>query len=57
MFPQHVLRGQKMPGHMGNEQVTVRKVEIVDIDSKTGIVLLKGPVPGTPGVIVRMSSM
>jgi large subunit ribosomal protein L3 len=57
MFPQHVLRGQKMPGRMGNEQVTVRKVEVVDIDPTTGVMLLKGPVPGTPGVIVRMSSM
>lgn len=57
MFPQHVLRGKRMPGRMGNEQVTVRKVEVVDIDSATGVILLKGPVPGTVGALVEMTSL
>lgn len=57
MFPQHVLRGKKMPGRMGNEQITVRKVEVVDIDRANNLVLVKGPVPGTPGSLVEMSVM
>jgi large subunit ribosomal protein L3 len=57
MFPQHVLKGQKMPGRMGNEQVTVRKVKIVDIDTAQNLIFVKGPVPGVRGALVEISSM
>ena len=55
MFPQHVLRGQKMPGKMGNDRVTIRKVEVVDIDVKNNVVFVKGPVPGSRGNLVELS--
>ncbi|MEI6477864.1 MAG: 50S ribosomal protein L3 [bacterium] len=57
MFPQHVLKGQKMPGRMGNDQVTVRKVKLVDIDPTQNLIFVKGPVPGVPGALVEISSM
>jgi large subunit ribosomal protein L3 len=57
MFPQHVLKGKKMPGKMGNEQVTVRKVEIVDVLADQNILLVKGPVPGSNGGLVELSLM
>ena len=57
MFPQHVLKGKKMPGRMGNEQVTVRKVKVVDIDTANSIILVKGPVPGVRGALVEISVM
>ncbi len=44
--PGRVLKGTKMPGHMGGERVTIRKLEIVQVDHTRNIVLVKGAVPG-----------
>ncbi len=44
--PGRVLKGTKMPGHMGGERVTVRKLEIVQVDVKRNIMIVKGAVPG-----------
>jgi len=44
--PQRVMKGKKMAGRMGNERVTLRKVEVVDIDKEKNLLLIKGPVPG-----------
>ncbi|HSI20651.1 MAG TPA: 50S ribosomal protein L3, partial [Verrucomicrobiae bacterium] len=57
MFPQHVLKDMKMPGHMGNEQISIRKVKVVDIIADQNIILVKGPVPGVRGALVEMSLM
>jgi large subunit ribosomal protein L3 len=57
MYPQHVLKGQKMPGKMGNDQITVRKVKVVDVIADKNIVLVKGPVPGVPGGLVEIAGM
>jgi len=54
MFPQHVTKGRRMPGHMGNDRVTVRGVEVVDIFPEQNLLLVKGPVPGVPGGIVQV---
>jgi large subunit ribosomal protein L3 len=35
-----------MPGHMGNEQVTVKKLTVVRIDPERNLILVKGAVPG-----------
>jgi large subunit ribosomal protein L3 len=35
-----------MAGHMGNEQVTVKKLTVVKIDAERNLILLKGAVPG-----------
>lgn len=57
MFPQHVLKGQKMPGHLGNERVTIRKVKVVEIDASQNLIFVKGPVPGVQGGLVEISLM
>lgn len=46
MFPQRVVKGRKMPGHMGVERVTVKGLEIVKIIPETNILMIKGAVPG-----------
>ena len=38
--------GKKMPGRMGNEQVTVQNLEVVKVDVEKNIILVKGNVPG-----------
>jgi large subunit ribosomal protein L3 len=56
-FPSRVVPGMRMGGHMGNEQVTVRNLEIVDVDLEDNVLVVKGAVPGPNGayVLVRRS--
>ena len=46
LLPMHVLKGKKLPGHMGNEQVTIQNLEVVKVDLENNLILIKGNVPG-----------
>jgi len=54
-FPSRVLPGMRMAGHMGHAQVTVRNLEIIDVDADDNVLVVKGAVPGPNGgyVVVR----
>ena len=54
-YPGRVLKGLKMAGHMGHEQVTTLNLEVVEADAERGLLLVRGSVPGPNGgvVIVR----
>jgi large subunit ribosomal protein L3 len=54
-YPSRVVPGMRMAGHMGDDQVTVRNLEVVEIDLEDNLLLVKGAVPGPNGgyVIVR----
>jgi large subunit ribosomal protein L3 len=56
-FPSRVLPGMRMGGHMGHEQVTVRNLEVVEVDAEDNVLVVKGAVPGPNGsyVLVRRS--
>jgi large subunit ribosomal protein L3 len=56
-FPSRVFPGMKMSGHMGTARVTVRNLEVVEVDTEDNVLLVKGAVPGPNGgyVIVRRS--
>ena len=56
-FPSRVLPGMRMGGHMGSEQVTVRNLEVIDVDTEDNVLVVKGAVPGPNGgyVLVRRS--
>ena len=45
-FPSRVFPGQRMPGHMGHEQVTVRNLRIRGIDLDENLLMVEGAVPG-----------
>lgn len=45
-YPARVIKGMKMAGHMGSEQVTVQNLEVVKIDTERNLLLVKGGVPG-----------
>ena len=45
-YPGRVWKGTRMPGHMGNEQVTVKKLTVVKVDPERNLILVKGAVPG-----------
>ncbi|HOJ44181.1 MAG TPA: 50S ribosomal protein L3, partial [Syntrophorhabdaceae bacterium] len=38
--------GKKMPGHMGNERVTVQNLKVVEVRGDTNILMVKGAIPG-----------
>ncbi len=54
-FPSRVFKGTRMTGHMGVDQVTVRNLEIVQVDIEDNVIMVKGAVPGPNGgyVILR----
>ena len=47
-----VLKGKKMPGHMGNKRRTTQKLQVVDVRPEDNIVLVKGSMAGKPGGLV-----
>ena len=51
-FPSRVLPGMRMGGHMGDEQVTVRNLEVIDVDTEDNVLVVKGAVPGPNGGFV-----
>lgn len=57
-FPSRVLPGMRMAGHMGHARVTVRNLEVIDVDTEDNLLVVKGAVPGPNGsyVVVRRSS-
>jgi large subunit ribosomal protein L3 len=45
-YPEHVLKGRKMPGRDGFKSQTLKNIRIVDIDIENNQLLLKGSIPG-----------
>lgn len=45
-YPQRVIKGRKMPGHLGDEQTTVKNLSVVKIDAENNILMIKGAIPG-----------
>lgn len=54
-FPSRVLPGMRMAGHMGHARVTVRNLEVIEVDTEDNVLVVKGAVPGPNGgyVVVR----
>ena len=52
MRPMRVLKGKKLPGHMGNEQITIQNLMIVDVDTENKYILVSGNVPGAKNSFV-----
>ncbi|MGD0354250.1 MAG: 50S ribosomal protein L3 [Dehalococcoidia bacterium] len=54
--PGRVFKGLRMAGHMGDRKVTVRNLEVVEVDQAKNIVLLKGAIPGGKNGLVLIES-
>lgn len=54
--PARVLKGKKLPGQMGAEQVTIQNLEIVNVDAERNLLLIKGNVPGAKKSYVTITS-
>lgn len=53
-FPSRVWRGQRMAGHMGHARVTVRNLEVIQVDPDDNLLLVQGAVPGPKGGYVMI---
>lgn len=51
-FPARTMKGRKMAGQLGNEQVTSRNLKLVRIDVENSLLLVRGAVPGPNGAYV-----
>jgi large subunit ribosomal protein L3 len=45
--PSRVLKGKHMPGHMGNQRVTVQNLKIIKLDKENALLVIRGAVPGS----------
>jgi large subunit ribosomal protein L3 len=53
MYPQKIFKGKKMAGHMGAEQVTVKNLKVVLVDTEHNIIGVTGAVPGPrKGIVI-----
>ena len=55
-WPARVMKGIRGPGQMGNKRVTQKGLEIVSIDAKENLLLVRGSVPGPRGGVVEVRS-
>ncbi len=53
-FPGRVLKGKRMAGHMGDERVTVKNLEVVQVDPERDLLAIKGGVPGAPNGLIMI---
>ncbi|MEK6273239.1 MAG: 50S ribosomal protein L3 [Actinomycetota bacterium] len=54
--PARVFKGMGMPGRMGGKRITQRRLEVVEVDSKRNLLLVKGAVPGPRNGTVEIRS-
>src|SRR5258706_2699288 len=57
LFPGTVMRGMKMPGHMGQVRRTTQNLEVIQVREDDNILLIRGAIPGSKGdyVLIRES--
>jgi len=55
--PSRVLKGQRLPGHMGDVKKTTKNLKVIDVRPSENVILIQGAVPGAKGglVILRKS--
>lgn len=53
-FPQHVMKGRKMPGRMGHEMTSVKNLKVMKVDLENNLLVIKGAVPGRKGILLEI---
>jgi len=54
-FPGRVFKGKRMSGRLGNEQVTITNLRVVEVRADQDLIFLRGAVPGATGATVVIS--
>ncbi len=52
-----VPKGQKMPGRMGSDRVTIKGTRVMQVDEKQNVLLLRGSIPGRRGTLIEIQSV
>lgn len=55
-YPGEVFKTKHLPGHMGQERVTVQNLEVVRADAERNLLIIKGAIPGANGGLVLVKS-
>ena len=53
--PGRVYPGKRMAGRYGGTKVTIRKLQVVQVDAQQNVLLIKGAVPGKPGTLLNIA--
>ena len=53
--PKHVFKGTRMAGRMGGDNVSVRNLEVVEVDEQNNLLYIKGAVPGGRNGLVAIT--
>ena len=53
-FPQHVMKGRRMPGRMGYDRTSVKGLKILKIELENNLLVVKGAVPGVKGALLEI---
>lgn len=56
-FPEHVVKGVRMPGRMGGVRATVTNLAVLSVDKENNLIALKGAVPGKKGTLIEVVSV
>jgi len=56
VFPMRVLKGKRMAGRMGYDQITLRGIKVVNVIPENNTIVLKGAVPGRKGTWIKLMS-
>ena len=51
-----VLKGKKLPGHMGAKTITVQNLEVVKVDAERNVLMIKGNIPGSKKALIKVRS-
>jgi len=54
MFPERVIKGKKLPGHMGSNQITVKNLEVIKVEPDENILIVRGAVPGSAKDVIKI---
>jgi large subunit ribosomal protein L3 len=54
--PSRVMKGKKMAGHLGSEQVTIQNLDVVKVDAEKNLLVIKGAIPGPKGGLVYIKN-
>jgi large subunit ribosomal protein L3 len=53
--PAKVIKGMRMPGHMGSEFKTIKNLKVIAIDAENNLLFVKGAVPGAKNGFLKIS--
>lgn len=53
-YPQRVIKGRHMAGHMGHERTTVKHLRVIKVDKENNVLAVRGAVPGARGTLLEI---